>query len=276
MRRGAALLAIGLFALGCSSDAGESGYEAGGVVRGVRPEEGQITIEHGEIEGLMPAMTMSFDVAAPALLEGLTPGEYVEFHLVRTERGFVIDAISRPGGADGRAGLSGGGTKDTLLDVETPAPDFALVDQHGEPVTLASLRGRPVLLDFVFTRCPGPCPVQTGIHRDVREGLDPSARARVHSVSVTLDPAYDTPEVLREYARARRLDTEGWSFVTGPVEEVEAVVAAYGVGSIRQPDGDIVHTLVTFLIDAEGNIAKRYLGVQHDPADIRADVESLL
>jgi cytochrome oxidase Cu insertion factor (SCO1/SenC/PrrC family) len=60
------------------------------------------------------------------------------------------------------------------------------------------------------------------------------------------------------------------------VEDVEAVVAAYGVGSIREPDGNIVHTLATFLIDAEGNIAKRYLGVRHEPADIRTDVESLL
>jgi protein SCO1/2 len=254
----------------------DTGFEGGGVVRGVLPEERQITIEHSEIEGLMPAMTMSFDVAAPALLQGLAPGDYVEFHLVRSGEAFVIDAISRPGGA-GVAGESGGGSvTDELLGIEEPAPDFTLTDQIGNTVSLASLRGNPVLLDFVFTRCPGPCPVLTGIHRDVREGLRPADRARVQSVSITLDPAYDTPEVLRDYTAARRLDTEGWSFVTGPVEDVEAVVAAYGVGSIREPDGNIVHTLATFLIDAEGNIAKRYLGVRHEPADIRTDVESLL
>ena len=275
MRRTSAVAAAAWLALACGAGAGER-YEGGGVVRGVRPAEGQVTIEHGEIEGLMPAMTMSFDVADPALLEGLAPGQYVEFRLVHSAGRFEIDAITAPGGdAPGAAGVSGS-APDPLARADEPAPAFALVDQHGRPVTLASLRGNPVLLDFVFTRCPGPCPVLTGIHRDVREGLAPEARARLHSVSITLDPAHDTPEVLRAYTEARRLDGDNWSFLTGPVEEVEAVVAAYGVGTLRQPDGNIDHTLATFLIDGDGNIAKRYLGVRHDPAEIRADVEGLL
>jgi len=268
----ACLLAL---AFGCGATGDRAGWEGGGVVRGVDPAAGQIKIEHGDIEGLMPAMTMSFDVAEPGLLEGVESGAYVEFHLVRDERGaFVIDALTRPEGA----GISGGGqpSEDPLLAVGARAPDFALVDQRGEPLTLASLRGGPVILDFVFTRCPGPCPVLTGIHREVREGLPPEARARVHSVSITLDPAHDTPEVLAEYVAARRLDGERWSFATGEVAEVEAVVAAYGVGSTRQPDGNLDHSLVTFLIDGEGVIAERYLGVRHDPAAIRADVEALL
>jgi protein SCO1/2 len=196
---------------------------------------------------------------------------------VREGEAFVIDAIARQG-AMGAAGSSGGGAalKDALADVDTAAPDFSLVDQDGQPLSLASLRGQPVLLDFVFTRCPGPCPVLTGIHRDVREGLDADAQARVRSVSITLDPRHDTPEVLRAYVDGRRIDTEVWSFATGPVEDVEAVVAAYGVGSIREPDGNIVHTVATFLIDADGHIAKRYLGLRHDPEAIRADVEALL
>jgi protein SCO1/2 len=268
--------AIAAFALACGGS-GDEGYEGGGVVRGLRADEAQITIEHHEIEGLMPAMTMSFDVAAPALLDGLAEGDYVEFHLVREGEAFVIDAITRPGGM-GSAGSSGGGAVegDTLADVSEPAPDFALVDQDGRPLSLASLRGKPVLLDFVFTRCPGPCPVLTGIHREVREGLDADAKARVHSVSITLDPRHDTPEVLRAFVDARRIESEGWSFATGPVEDIEAVVAAYGVGSIREPDGNIVHTVATFLIDADGHIAKRYLGLRHDPKAIRADVEALL
>ncbi len=266
---------VATLAFACGS--GDAGYPGGGIVRGVNAEEAQITIEHSEIVGLMPAMTMSFDVAAPELLEGLGEGDYVEFHLVREGEAFVIDAISRPGGM-GEAGSSGGGTvvQDELAGVDEPAPDFTLTDQDGNELSLSSLRGQPVLLDFIFTRCPGPCPVLTGIHRDVREGLDDDAKALVRSVSVSLDPAYDTPEVLRGYAEARRLDTTGWSFVTGPVEEVEVVVAAYGVGSVREPDGNIVHTLATFLIDADGNIAERYLGVRHAPETIRADVEALL
>jgi protein SCO1/2 len=118
--------------------------------------------------------------------------------------------------------------------------------------------------------------VLTGIHHDVREALAPDARARVASVSVTLDPAFDTPEVLAEYVAARRLDAQGWSFVTGGVEEVEAVVHAYGIGAIRGPDGNLDHSLALFVIDADGRVAQRYLGLRHDPAEIRSAVEALL
>ena len=71
-------------------------------------------------------------------------------------------------------------------------------------------------------------------------------------------------------------DTGGWSFATGPVADVDAVVRAYGVGAVRAPSGEIEHTLATFLIDADGNIAKRYLGTSHAPEAIRADIEALL
>ncbi len=275
MRRVAAPLALAalLASLACQrSDT----FEASGVVRGVRAAEGQVTIEHGDIEGLMPAMTMSFDVADPTLLEGLEPGQYVEFRLRRRDGSFEIDRLEAPESESGSAGASGTAAPDALAAARDLAPDFSLVDQRGEPFTLSSLRGGPVLVDFVFTRCPGPCPILTGLHRDVLAGLSEDARARVHSVSITLDPAYDTPEVLRAYAEARHLDTEGWTFVTGPVDEVDAVVRAWGVGRVRGPDGGIEHTVATFLVDADGRIAKRYLGLDHDPAEIRADVEALL
>ena len=133
-----------------------------------------------------------------------------------------------------------------------------------------------MLLDFVYTRCPGPCPILTGILRDVREGLSPSDRALVQLVSISLDPAHDTPEVLREYASRRRIDPQGWSFATGAAADVDAVAHAYGVGSVRQPSGEIEHTVATFLIDREGRIARRYLGTTHEPDAIRADVQGLL
>jgi protein SCO1/2 len=272
--RGALALAAVLGLCACDPMAGTA-FDASGVVRAVRAEERSVTIEHGDIEGLMPAMTMSFDVADPALLDGIEPGQYVEFRLSRRGGKFAIVALDAPGGDAGVAGVSGG-APDPLAQQDVPAPDFALVDQDGRPATLSALRGKPVVLDFVFTRCPGPCPILTGLLADVREGLSAADRAAVHFVSITLDPAFDTPEVLRAYAGARGIDTAGWSFATGPEADVEAVVRAYGVGSTRQPNGDIDHTLATFLISADGVIARRYLGVSHDPDAIRADLERLL
>ena len=147
---------------------------------------------------------------------------------------------------------------------------------NGEPLSPDDLKCKVVLLDFVYTRCPGPCPILTGILRDVREGLAPADRERVQLVSVTLDPAHDTPAVLREYAEQRRIDAQGWSFATGAARDVDALTRAYGVGSIRQPNGEIEHTVATFLIDRDGQIARRYLGTTHEPDAIRADVRELL
>ena len=272
-RAGAGLLAA-LWLAACA----ESGWDASGVVRSIRPDEGLVQIEHGDIEDLMPAMTMDFEVVDPALLDGLEVGHFVEFRLVRSETGFRIADLSVP--AAGSSGVGGGMTEpaDPLLGDSEPAPDFDLIDQRGEPLALESLRGGPVVLDFIFTRCAGPCPILTGLLADVREALEPEARERVRFVSISLDPEYDTPERLLEYARARRVDAPGWSFLTGPRERVDAVVRAYGVGSTPDPEGGVqlVHTLVTFLIDSEGRIAGRYLGLRHPPESIAGDIAELL
>jgi protein SCO1/2 len=273
MRRGLAVAAALAIAL-AACDRAET-FDARGVVRAVRAQERQVTIEHGDIAGLMPAMTMSFDVADAALLAGLAPGQYVEFQIARAGDRFEIVALDAPGADAGAAGVSGGGA-DPLAATGDPAPDIALNDQDAKPLSLTDLRGKVVLLDFVYTRCPGPCPILTGIHEKVRDGLSETNRADVQLVSITLDPEHDTPAVLREFAGARGIATQGWSFATGPAEDVQAVLSAYGVGSVRAPSGEIEHTVATFLIDRDGQIAKRYLGTTHGADAIRADVEALL
>lgn len=277
-RRAPGRLALGAAVL-LAAACGAEGWVGRGEVRQVMVAEQQVVIAHEDIEGLMPAMTMSFDVADPALLRGIAPGQRVEFHLVRRDGVFEIDALApERAGAAGVAGSSGvadGGTA-TLAEVRDPAPGFRLVDQDGRALALADLRGKAVLLDFIFTRCPGPCPVLTGIHLDVQRGLDAEQRGRVHFVSVTLDPEHDSPEVLRRYAEQRGIDTSGWSLVTGESDDVASVVRDYGVGSVRTGEGDIEHTVATFLIDPQGRIARRYLGLRHEPETILEDLEPLL
>jgi protein SCO1/2 len=164
---------------------------------------------------------------------------------------------------------------DGFAPTRDPAPDFALTDQDGKPVTLASLHGRVVLLDFVYTSCPGPCPILTSKHVALQKALPEAERARVRLVSVSLDPARDTPEALRRYASARGADLAGWSFLTGPPPDVSAVVESYGVGTIAKPDGEIEHVVVTYLLDPDGRIAKRYFGLEHDTDELLRDVTSL-
>jgi len=250
-------------------------YEGRGIVREVEPGLRQLVIEHEDIPGLMPAMTMNFDVADPKLLTGAKPGEAVDFEVSFDGRSYRITRLrpreSTPTEASGKgprlAEVAAGGD---------PAPDFQLLDQDQRSVTLASLRGFFVVLDFVYTDCPGPCPILTSAHVTLQRSLTPELRARTRFISISLDPEKDTPQVLRRYGAARGVDFATWSFLTGPPTQVAEVVARYGVGTVRQPDGTINHLVITFLIDADGQITQRYVGLEHPPDEIAGDLAKLL
>lgn len=265
----AALLICALAA--CGSD-GARVYPARGVVQEVQPEYAQVVIAHEDIEGLMPAMTMNFDVPDPALLAKLAPGQLIDFELEFTGKAYrVIGATVRGTGEAPPPGRA----RDPAPGPGDPAPDFELTDQDGEPFALSQLRGRVLLLDFVYTECPGPCPLLTGRHVDVQRALTPEQRGAIHFVSVSLDPERDTPEALRRYARARGADLADWSFVTGSPETADPVLRSYGLGVARQPDGNIDHRVLVFLIDREGRVARRFLGLDHEPEALAAALVGL-
>lgn len=275
-------IAIGLCPLlllaagGCGrQQTGPGVYDAHGVVESVDHEYGQVVIHHDDIPGLMPEMTMSFDVPDPEVLARIQPHQVVDFRLEFTGRAYHVIDVTPLGDAAG-TGHRAGTSFDSVAPRGDPAPPFVLTDQDGNPLSLADLRGKAVLLDFVYTNCPGPCPILTGLHVEVQRALEPALRDRVRFVSVSLDPLTDTPAALREYARKRGADTANWSFLTGAPDAIEAVLKGYGVGSARQPDGTIAHLVVTFLIDGNGQIVQRYIGLDaHDPEQLRADLERL-
>jgi protein SCO1/2 len=238
----------------------------------VQRENGQVLIAHDEIEGLMPAMTMNFDVPDKALLERLERGQVIDFVVEFTGKAYrVTEATVNESGV-----ATNGASLGAIVPPSEPAPPFRLTDQDGQPRALEDFRGKTVLLDFIFTRCPGPCPILTGLHAKVQRELPPEIQAKTRFVSITLDPLRDTPTVLREYAQKRGIDLANWSFLTGPPEQVDAVIKSYGVGSRRDADGNIEHVVATFLIDANGQIARRYLGLDgHDPKELVRDVAKL-
>jgi len=271
MPRVASALAL-LLAVACGD--GTRHYEGRGVVREVQRDMHQLVIEHEDIPGLMPTMTMNFDVTDPKLLEQAKPGEAVDFELSFDGRSYRITRLSpRPGAPAGRdRGLR-------LADLpaqEDLAPDFHLIDQGGHEVALTDLRSFAVVLDFIYTNCPGPCPILTSSHVTLQRSLPPALRSRIRFVSISLDPERDTPEALRRYAAARGADLKTWSFLAGPAPQVEDVVKRYGVGRIRQPDGTIDHLVITLLIDPAGRIVRRYVGLEHQPEEIAGDLAAVL
>jgi len=212
-------------------------------------------------------MAMHFDVASPELLDGLKPGMQVRFELER--RGAQLRVLAIEVLAEGVSGRSG-------APAEAPerAPDFELVDQDGRPFRLAEQRGSALLLDFIFTRCPGPCPMVTAAHVAVQRDLAPALAARTHFVSITLDPEYDTPDRMKAYADERGADLSSWSFLTGDPARVLDVARAYHV--VPASGLALDHVLATYLIAPDGRIVRRYLGPGQVPADLLRDLKALL
>jgi protein SCO1/2 len=138
-------------------------------------------------------------------------------------------------------------------------PGFLLTDQQGREVRLDQLAGRPWIADFIFTRCPGPCPLMT---RKMAE-LRPRLPAGVRRVSFTVDPDYDTSEILAAYA-ARFGAGADWLFLTGPRQAIwELSVTGFKLGlaeaeGLPEEQGPIVHSTRFVLVDGEGRIRGYY------------------
>jgi protein SCO1/2 len=266
-----ALLALAALALVVCAGCRRNVYVGHGTVESVDRDQRQAVIAHEAIPGLMDAMTMSFDVPDPTVLERLAPGRQIEFDLELKEGSFRIVAAR----AEGAAGAVRSPSVSSMLRERDPAPDFSLVDQSGKPVTLASLRGKTLLVDFVYTHCMGPCPILTAKHVELQRALPADSRARTRFVSITLDPANDTPQALTRYAEERGADLSDWSFLTGPESDVGEVVRRFGVGTLRGPDGSIDHVVATFVVDRDGRIAKRFLGLEHSVDELRTALVSV-
>ncbi len=159
--------------------------------------------------------------------------------------------------------LVGTGTyaDDSRLAVVREAPDFTLTTQDGEKLRLHDLRGKVVLVSFIFTTCSGSCPATTHRLGQVSQRLKENGllkEGRVRLTSITLDPARDTPEALRRYMKAYDADPAVWSFLTGDREAVEKVHAAWGMWAKPAANGQLDHPSRVFLLDPRGQIREIY------------------
>ncbi|MGD1026894.1 SCO family protein [Candidatus Binatus soli] len=152
-------------------------------------------------------------------------------------------------------------------------PDITLVDQHGRNVSLASLKGKPVLFDFIYTNCPGPCLLLTAQMKQVANRLGPKLGTEARIVSITVDPEHDHPAQLLAYANKQGADVSGWLFLTGTPEQIEDVMARFNVIRKREADGTVDHVLEFFLVDANGRALLQYIGQKAEPDRVASDVE---
>lgn len=258
-----------LFTVGCERvDTGIGRHPGHGIVEDVDRENAQVLIEHDDIAGLMPAMTMNFAVPDAALLARLERGQVIDFEVDFTGRSYEVVAVEVVGEGAYEQGWRRLGAG---LVRSSPVPGFELIDQAGRTVVFSALGERVLLVDFIYTRCPGPCPVQTSRQVALQRRIPEALRPRVRFLSLSLDPEHDQPAELARYAKERGADVSNWSFLTGPSETLAKLARAYGVGSLRKADGTIDHTLITFLVH-DGRLLERYPPKPGEEDRLLADV----
>jgi protein SCO1 len=176
--------------------------------------------------------------------------------------------------------LTGGGVeaapKPEALPTIGPAPAFTLTAQDERRLSLADLRGKVVVLTFIYTACADTCPLLTAKMATLQGRLGADFGARVFFVSVTVDPERDTPGVLKGYGTAHGARFTGWAFLTGTSAEIQDVAKRYGIFAKKTARGDVDHTFLTSVIDPRGVLRVQYMGVRFEPTELLADVRSVL
>lgn len=268
-------LMLALLLVGCAKKPAGKRYELQGRVVAVDSGSREITVAHEDIPGLMPGMTMPFQVAHDEdwIFGKIAPGDHILATLVISDHAELQD-ISFTKTSDME---SDGTSKVRIPQPGDPVPDFTLVNQSGKRVGLSQFRGRPLLLTFIYTRCPMPdfCLLMSNNFSEVLRELQATPSfEKAQLLSISIDPEYDRPPVLREYGKryVGRVDPDfqHWEFVTGTPQEVRSAADFFGL-SYNQNQGQIVHTLRTVLIGSDGKIVRVYSGNQWKPSEVVRD-----
>ena len=244
-------------------------YRAQGIVLSVDRSNRTVTISHRAIPGYMEAMAMPFRAEGSQDLSRLTPGSRIGFQLKVTHQAATIRHIRVEQIAASDVPLP---KPEGQVAIGELLPDFTLTDQDAHTVRLSSLRGKLVAVDFIYTRCPLPnvCPMLSANFARLQKRFG----AKITLLSITLDPQYDTPQVLADYAQRWRADSHQWHFLTGPADEIRKVAGHFGV--IFWPEeGSITHTSSTAIIDADGHLAAMVEGSSFTSQQLIDLVQSL-
>jgi protein SCO1 len=257
------------FCVSCRRSSGnEKRYELKGKVVAVDRDKSQVTISHEDVKGYMPAMTMAFAVPSEEDLQILGPEDQVVATLVIDgskswlEEMVIAKASGNPAGPAVVVAKEG-----------DEVPNFTLRNQDDREIRIHNYRGKALLLTFIYTRCPVPdyCTLMSNnfaqVDRDL--GQDAELYAKTHLLSISIEPEYDTPKVLRSYGAAHtgRYENETfahWEFAGGTKDQVKDIAGYFGL--TYYPDKDqIIHGLRTVIIAPDGKVAKIFSGNEWKP-----------
>lgn len=282
----AALLCVTLAVAGCNrpttTNSSARSYEVRGIVRGFAPDRSTVSIEHEDIPGFMPAMTMPFSVKNPNEITGLKIGDAISFRTTVTDKDLFLDQVKKLPASDVHAAeptpTANVSDPKPCLGEGDILPPFNLTNQDGARVTAETFRGRPWALTFIFTRCAVPtfCPLISRNFAELQEAIkaDAALAERARLLSITLDPQFDTAAVLKNYAQNQDADPQIWTFATGEPAEIARLTQDFAV-QVQPAEGTIAHGLATALIGADGKVVRIWRGNAWTPGEVLAELRKL-
>ena len=269
--------------LSCRPAPREVIYDLRGQVISIYSVKNEITLKHEEIPGFMPAMTMPFNVKDVSLLQGRMPGDFIEAKLVVTDNEAYLTTIVKIGFEEliNNESLQNSLNGITQLRKGDLLPDTAFIDQDNSVQHFKAYRGKHLILTFIYTRCPLPnfCPLMDihfqSLQKSILESKDLKSTTRL--ISISFDPDYDTPEVLKRHGDALNADYEVWSFLTGERKSIVNFAEHFGITVVQNESSpeEIAHSLRTVIADASGKLVKVLRGNEWTPDEILQELAQL-
>jgi len=260
-------------------------FQVKGIIVELKPAAAVARIKHEEIPNYMPAMTMPFTVLDTNELAELKPGDPVSFRMSVTKTDGWIDQIKK-------RDLDITEMNKTILppdagirfvrDVEPlmegdPLPNYTFTNQLGQAVNLTNFQGQAVAITFIFTRCPYPtfCPLMSNNFKEAYTALksSPGGPTNWQLLEISIDPEYDSPQVLTAYADRYQNDPKHWQFLTGPLVDVTAITEQFGLQFVKDESGGISHNLRTVVVDVTGHIQKIIPENKWTPAELVEEIK---
>ena len=286
-----ALLGLGVllaFAIACNrekttlsaatSQSNSKRYAFKGKVMSVDKNAGTANIDNEPIAGFMDPMVMPYSFKPPSQIDQIQPGDSITADVVVDSEKYWLEHVKVIGHSQAPADKPA-----ASIPIPSPGdevPDFKLINQSGKSISLHQYRGQTLLLTLIYTRCPFPdfCPRVSHEFAEIDHQLlsDPAHYGKTHLLSISFDPAHDTPKVLRAYgfSCAGSKDPalfQRWEFAAIPQGELQEF-ANYFALTYKEEGGTITHSLSTAVIAPDGKILKWYHGADWQASDLLQDV----
>ena len=259
--------------------AGQEKFAVRGVVVGVDAARGEVMLKHEAIAGFMGAMTMPYKLKDRGVIGELHPGDKIVAKMLVEHGGFGyrnarLDEIvvTEQAQADYVPAV-----QYHVPVVGDAVPNFALRNQSGRVVRVADFKGKALLITFIYTRCPlgDFCPKMSRNFAEIEKALkaDAGMYARTHLLSVSFDPAYDSPAVLRSYGGAYTGEYTNekfahWEFAAPAAKDLPGMLQFFDVGMTPGESGTLNHSLSTALVGPDGRIVAWWAGNEWTPAEV--------